>query len=325
VNYAYARWEKDFWIMSVGQQHSGLGNQIANDTTGQQWVVRFKLPVVVDFVYAKISESGSRNDSGDNGDIDYFGLQGAYKADNWDIGLYASGVNDGRDSDNTQPIGIGLFGSYSYGMFAMMGEFTTFTGDAGRDATTGATIDARGTQIYADVKANVMPNLYFGLDGWYSDSQTGSGKQKTTGITDDGTFMPEDWGSAFNGGINPIGNLAGVTPDKNNPGSFGTTQNIPIMDPAGDGAGGYGVGIYGNWRFVEKWQLRAKYARLEPASSSKTYLDNVNIFNAGLIWDCLPNTTARVGYNYTGPSSEDTNVVDYDRAQAVIGMLQLTW
>jgi hypothetical protein len=325
LNYAYARWERDFWILSAGQQHSGFGNQITNDTTGQQLVLRLKLPVVVDFVYAKGSENGSTNDSGNNGDVDYYGIQGTYKADNWDLGLYASGTSDGSDDQNQQPIGIGLFGSYSYGMFAMMGEFTTFTGDAAKDPATGADIDARGTQIYADAKANVMPNLYFGIDAWWSDSQTGSGKQKVTGITDDGTFMPEDWGSGFNGGIAPINSLGGVTPNKNIPGQTGTNAKIPLMDIAGDGSGGLGFGLYGNWRFMEKWQLRAKYIWAQPSDTGKSYLDNVNIFNAGLIWDCLPNTTARVGYNYTGPQSEDKSVIDYDRAQAVIGMLQLTW
>ena len=53
-------------------------------------------------------------------------------------------------------------------------------------------------------------------------------------------------------------------------------------------------------------------------------LDNVNIVNVGVLWDCLPNTTARVGYNWTGANSR-SGFENIDPGQALVGMLQLTW
>jgi hypothetical protein len=286
------------------------------------FILRLKLPVVVDLVYSKINENTSLSDSGEFGDQDFFGGQATYQADNWSIGGLIAAVSDSSDSNN-EPIGFGLFGTYSYGMFAFRGEVDSFAGTQGRVAATlpqaGQDIDARGTQLYGDIKANVMPNLYVGLEGWYSDSQRGDTKTKVTGVTDSDSFTPEDWGTSMYGAFVPLNGLAPAL------GQGSNTKNIPIFDPAGDGGGGVGVGLYGNWRFFEKWQLRGKYMYVQPESTGDSALDYVNLFNLGLIWDCLPNTTARVGYQYTGPSENSGFGLDLDRAQAIAGQLQLSW
>lgn len=328
VDRAYARWERDFFIFNFGQSFVSFGNQIVVDQNTFGTVIRLKFPVVVDLAYAKIDESGSLEDSGNTKDLDFFGGQAWYKADNWDAGILLAGLSDGTDQ-NREPIVFGAYGSYGFGAFSIKAELDTFFGTAASVA--GQDIDARGTQVYADLKWNAMPNLYVGVDGWYSDSQTGSGKRKTTGLTNSDSFDPTDWGTGFNTHIIPLSGLAGNIPNRNVPGTFGTPSTKVQFDPAGDGSGAWGFGIYGNFRFMEKFQVRGKYLYVAPSDSGKSNLDYVNIFNVGLIWDCLPNTTARVGYNYTGPSetggaiNPDGSRVDLDKAQAIIGMIQLTW
>jgi hypothetical protein len=125
VDRAYARWEKDFWILNAGQAFTSFGNQIVVDQNQFGFILRLKLPVVVDLVYSKIDEGGSLSDSGEFGDIDFFGGQANYQADNWSIGGFIAGLGDGNPTNN-EPIGFGLFGTFSYGMFAFNGEFNTF-------------------------------------------------------------------------------------------------------------------------------------------------------------------------------------------------------
>jgi hypothetical protein len=322
VDRAYARWEKDFWILSAGQAFTSFGNQMVVDQNQFGFIVRFKLPVVVDLVYSKIDESGSLNDDGNNDDIDFFGGQATYKADWWDVGILAAMINDNTDTNNSPFVG-GIFGGFTFGMFAAKAEFDFFGGDAGpRPDGQAGTADATGTQIYADVRANIMPNLYAGLEGFYAASATDGDERQITGLSDSDSFLPEDWGTGFNTALGPLNGLGSAL--------GGSDATLPFLDPSGQGGGALGFSIYGNWRFMDKWQLRGKYMLTTPDSSdsnlgsgARNGLDNVNILNLGVIWDCLPNTTARVGYNYTGPNGKSG--VDLDSAQALIGMLQLTW
>jgi hypothetical protein len=326
VDRAYARWEKDFWIMSVGQAFTSFGNQMVVDQNQFGFIVRFKLPVVLDFVYSKIDESGSLNDDGDQDDVDFFGGQATYKADWWDVGALGGYINDNTDTNNS-PWVVGLFGGFTYGMFAVKGEADFFGGDAGpRPDGTAGTADAKGTQLWVDAKANIMPNLYAGVEGFYAASYTNNDERQITGLTDSDSFLPEDWGTGFNTNLGPLNGLGSAL--------GGTDATLPFLDPSGGGAGALGFSVYGNWRFMDKWQLRGKYMYTTPDKSTVNYinsqgtnrnpLDNVSIINLGLIWDCLPNTTARVGYNWTGPNTK-SGFADADNAQAVIGQLQLTW
>ena len=316
VDRAYARWEKDFWILSVGQAFTSFGNQMVVDQNQFGFIARFKLPMVIDLVYSKIDESGSRNDDGNQDDIDFFGGQATYKADNWDVGLLAAAINDNTDTNNS-PFVVGLFGGFTYGMWAAKAEADFFGGDAGpRPDGTPGTADAKGSQIYADVKANIMPNLYAGVEGFYAASFTAGDERQITGLTDSGSFVPSDWGSGFHTLLAPLDNLGAAL--------GGTNATLPFLDPSGASSGAAGFSIYGNWRFMDKWQLRGKYLYTTPEDSKNNNLDNVNVVNVGLIWDCLPNTTARVGYNYVGANT-DSGAADLDEAQALMGMLQLTW
>ena len=317
IDRAYARWEKDFWILSVGQAFTSFGNQIVVDQNQFGFILRFKLPVVLDLVYSKIDESGSLNDDGANDDIDFFGAQGTYKADNWDVGLLAAGINDNTAANNS-PFVVGLFGGFTFGMFAAKGEADFFGGDAGpRPDGNPGTANAKGAQIYGDFKANLMPNVYAGIEAWYAGSYTAGDEVQVTGITDSGSWTPSDWGTSFNTHLAPLNGIASGV-------SGGTNKNNPIFDPNGTGGGGVGASIYANWRFMDKWQLRGKYLYAAPESTNNVALDYVSVGNLGLIWDCLPNTTARVGYNYTGPSTR-SGFASADSASALIGMLQLTW
>ncbi|MBW1695253.1 MAG: hypothetical protein JRH18_23360 [Deltaproteobacteria bacterium] len=306
IDRAYGRWEQDLWILNAGLAYTSFGNQIAVDQNQFGFILRLKLPVQIDGVYSKIDESGDTRDDGEWDDIDFYGGQATYKADNWSVGLFAAAINDQTDTDDS-PWVIGVNGSWSYGMFALKGELDQFGGDIGKN-------DVIGTQIYVDLKANVLPNASVGVEGFWANSTDSADETQVTGLTDSDSFVPSDRLSGFHGAIIPLSGIASVT--------GGSSKRIQEFDPSGENAGSVGFQLYGNYRFLEKWLVQAGYMYLKPQDDDITELDDVNVLNAALIWDCLPNTTARVGYNYTGPNFDG---IDSDRAQAVVGMLQLSW
>ncbi len=313
VDRAYARWERDYFILNAGQAFTSFGNQIVVDQNQFGFVLRLKLPVVVDLAYSKIDESGSLNDSGDNDDVDFYGGQATYKADNWSAGVLLAQINDGTNEDNS-PGAFGFFGSFNFGMFAFNGELDAFFGDGG-SGPTGSTVDAKGIQLYLDAKANILPNLTLGGEFFWADSYSDAATEtQVTGLTDSGSWSPMDRESGFADTFGTLQGIANVT--------GGTAKGIPEFDPSGNSAGSIGFQLYGQYRFLEKFMVQAGFMYLTPNDDALTILDNVSVFNVGLLWDCLPNTTVRVGYNMSNP---DFDGVDSDNAQGVIGQLQLTW
>ena len=118
--------------------------------------------------------------------------------------------------------------------------------------------------------------------------------------------------------LNPLGGIPNVTT-----GGAGQSSIMnPIFDPSGNSAGVLGFQLYGHWKFLEQWDAMAGIAYLTPNKDSATTLDSLMTFSVGLVYDWMTNTTLRVGYNFVDPDVDGT---DIDPAQALIGMIQVTW
>jgi hypothetical protein len=325
VDRAFIQIAKPMWRLMLGEHYTNLGNAIVVTHNNFGGVLRVNTPVVLDFLYYKVSEGGKSgaalSDSVVDGvsyeDSDFFGGQATYKSDVWNAGLLAATINDNSDVDNS-PWVFGLFGGYTWGPLALKGELDFLGGDLGSN-------DQKGTQIWGNGQWNFSPNIYIAGDLWYADSHNAADERQITGITDGGdSFAIADYGP-FNTDILPLENIpeflranSAITGKDAN----ARTQTIPEFDPSGSSAGAFGGAIKGGWRVIEPVLLTAQYMYITPDSSTNTALNNVQTISLGVDWECMSNTTLAGAYIWTGL---DVDSVSTDSSYILVARLQVKW
>jgi hypothetical protein len=307
IDRAFARWSTELFNLIVGLDYLSFGHKeigIDQQTTGVK--LRLNLPVQVDLVYQMIDESGSTNDDGLNGDVNFFGAQAAFKSGAWSANVFIAGINDDGPGDNS-PLMIGASGAAGLGPFALTGQIEQYFGEVG--AT-----DIIGTQFWAEAVYNVMPNASVGLEGFFALGTDDATEAQYTGLTDWGSWTPTDRGTTLHTHMNPLGGIPAVT--------GGAAAMNPIFDPSGNGAGVVGFNLFGEYKIMDPLSAQANFAYLVPQEDSATALDSATAFGVCLLYNWMTNTTLRVGYSLV---DADVQGVSTDYAQRVIGMIQLTW
>jgi hypothetical protein len=311
IDRAYARWSKEMFNLIVGLDYLSFGHQpigIDQQTTGIKF--RLKTPVVIDLVYQMIDESGSTNDDGLNGDVNFFGAQGAYKADTWSANLWVAGITDDGPGDNS-PIMIGASGGASFGAVALTGQFETYFGDVGAN-------DIMGTNVWVEGKYNITPSANLGLEGWFGQGTDSTTKVQYTGLSDWGSWDPTDRGTTMATFYNPLAAIAAVSTG----GTGQATIMNPQFDPSGNSAGVWAVNLFGEYQFIESLKGMANFTYLTPDKDGATNLDSAWVGGIGLLYNWMENTTIRAGYSIIDADVKD---VKTDVGQRLIGMIQLTW
>ena len=311
IDRAYARWSTEMFNLVVGLDYLSFGAKeigIDQQTTGIKF--RLKLPVEIDLVYQMIDENGSTNDDGANGDVNFFGAQGAYKADAWNAALWIAGITDDGAADDS-PILIGLSGGTSFGALALTGQFETYFGEVGA-------ADIMGTQLWVEAKYNITPAANIGIEGLFALGTDDATEVQYTGLSDWGSWDPTDRGTTMHTFYNPLGGIANVTT-----GGVGqSTIMNPQFDPSGNSAGVLGFNIFGEYQIIEPLKIMGNFTYLTPEEDSVTDLDSAMVLGVGLLYNWMTNTTLRAGYSLV---DADVDNVTTDVAQRVIGMIQVTW
>jgi hypothetical protein len=306
IDRAYARWSTELFNLIVGLDYLSFGAEpigIDQQTTGVK--VRFKLPVQIDLVYQMIDESGSTNDDDANGDVNFFGAQAAFKSGAWNAALFAAGIVDDSDADDS-PILVGASGGTSFGPLALTGQLEIYFGDVGAD-------DIMGTQLWIEAKYNILPKAHIGIEGLFALGTDDSDEVQYTGLSDWGSWDPTDRGTlSLNTHFSDINGIRNVT--------GGSSTMNPVFDPSGDSAGVLGINIFGEYAIMDPLTVGANFAYLTPEEDGATTLDSAYSLGIGLRYNWMTNTTLNLGYNLV---SVDDDIADTDVSQHLIAMIQL--
>jgi hypothetical protein len=306
IDRAYARWSTELFNLIVGLDYLSFGAKpigIDQQTTGVK--VRLKLPVEIDLVYQMIDESGSTNDEGTNGDVNFFGAQAAFKSGAWNAAVFAAGITDDGPGDDS-PILIGASGGTSFGPVALTGQLETYFGEVGA-------ADIMGTQLWVEAKYNILPNAHVGIEGLFAMGTDDSSEVQYTGLSDWGSWDPTDRGTLQ--GYTHFSDINGI---RNVTGGSGTMN--PVFDPSGNSAGVLGVNIFGEYAIMDPLKVGANFSYLVPQEDGVTTLDSAFSLGLGINYKWMTNTTLNLGYNLV---SADVEGIDTDVSQHVIAMIQL--
>jgi hypothetical protein len=310
VDRAFGRWDREMYTLSVGQAFAGVSLNGGLYSSNQFGVIfRLKTPVVVDFIYNKLDENGSRTDNDIGGvsteDTDLFAGQATYKRDNWSVGVAAATFVDNSPTDDS-PWGASIFGTATFGPLALQGQADFFGGDLGNR-------DYKGTQLWLNGQYSVMPNLYVGAHVWWADSHDESaGDRQITGLSDGGDPVRFADLGPFEGDILPFEDLAAYC--------GGAVQTTPEFDPSGQSSGAIGGTIYAGWRFMEPLLLAGQYVYVAPSSTSRTVLNKAQVIGLQLSYDFLPKTTLAGAWNWSLP---DVDNLSSDAANVLVARIQM--
>lgn len=304
---SYVRINKEMFTLVVGQQFMSLGKAVAWSSNQFGANLRVKLPVDLYGQYAKIDESGSRNDesANDSKDVDFWGGQAVYKQEGWSVGALGALISDQSTTDNS-PYVFGIFGDATWGAFALEGAANFFGGDNGAQ-------DVFGSQGWLGGKYTITPAFWLGLDGWYAGSTNNANKTQRTALGSGGSWEKSDLGP-FNADIIPIGGVAGAV--------GGTGKIHPEFDPAGTDSGAIGGVLSAGYRIIEPLNATAAILYVVPESTNNTILNSVTSANIFLNYDWYENTQVAGGYVWTGI---DADGVTSDAANILVIRLQLKW
>jgi hypothetical protein len=303
----YVRIDKEMFTLNVGQQFMVLGgsNPVLWDANQFGANLRIKLPVDLYGQYAKISESGSRNDEAFNNseDVDFFGGMAKYSQESWSVGVMAAMINDNSTAD-ASPYAFGFFGDATFGALAIYGEADFFGGD-------NAANDFFGNQVWIGGKYTVTPAFWLGLDGWYASGDNDPTKTQVTALGSAQTWSMSDKGP-FNADVLPIFGVATAV--------GGTSKLHAEFDPAGTNSGALGGVLSAGYRIIEPLQVEGSLLYIAPETTSNTILNSVFSGSIYLTYDWYENTEVAAGYVYT---SIDADGRSTDGANIAVLRLQL--
>jgi hypothetical protein len=293
----YVRIDKEMFTLNVGQQFMVLGgsNPVLWDANQFGANLRIKLPVDLYGQYAKISESGSRNDEAFNNseDVDFFGGMAKYSQESWSVGVMAAMINDNSTAD-ASPYAFGFFGDATFGALSLEGEADFFGGDFGPR-------DYFGSQVWIAGKYAITPAFWLGLDGWYAAGKNDVNKIQATTIIDGAdTWSMTDKGP-FKSDILTLGGAG-----------------LPEFDPAGASAGAVGGVVSAGYRIVEPLLAEGSLLYVAPETTRNTTLNSIFTANIFLTYDWYQNTQVSGGFVY---QSADFDGISTD--PAYVGVLRL--
>jgi len=293
VDRAYIDVQKSFITFKAGLLSAGFGNSIAIDDQQPSIVLKANFaPIEISALYIKYDEGGSLADNVDaNEDTDLYGIGMQYASDLFSGGAFYALRKDETGTDDDKYV-FGAYGSASMGMVKFAGEVDFFGGDVegGNDYV--------GTNVWLNGEAALSEAFKVGLDLFYAPGTTDSTETQISFVTDDGSFVPLDYGAFkwvhFNG-LDP----------------FQIDTN----------AGSVSGQLYASFAAAEGLTFFANVAYLQPEEDTVTNLDSYTLASVSAQYGLAPNTTFHVKYEYIAPEYDD-NTTD-DPAQGIMGMIKV--
>ncbi|SEA61931.1 hypothetical protein SAMN05660420_02638 [Desulfuromusa kysingii] len=261
-NKAYLVINKGMFTLKAGDQYYGIANAIAIDTTGTGFVVEMAGPVGVEFAAFKRVEG----DTSEDDDADLYTLAVKHATDLYSgtgfVGYYRNGAALTGDDPETAYV-LGVAADFNLDAAKVMFEANYFDGDNGMSGAN--EVDYKGLQFFVDGSVAVSEAVTVGGIFTYAKGYDGADEAQITEFTDDGSFMPETYGTTAT--------LFDIYP--------GST-----FDPTGDRLGTIGVQGYSAIKLSDDLSMKATIFYAQPEedyASGDTTTSNYDSFLGGVV------------------------------------------
>jgi hypothetical protein len=301
IDRAFVQIDKQYWGLIAGQQYLGLG--VCEVLDANVPAINLQItpmePLKISLIYAKISENGGYDDEGATEDIDFYGFNIGYSAENFSVKAYY-GMQDDSTPAEVNPSGGGIYGSLGLGMFNLETELDILGGD------TAAGVDYTGTQFYLGANAGLTEMIKLGAEFFYAKGDETD--TQITGFCDWFTFTPMSMNTPMSG------EFSAFEPN-------GTTSPF---DPSGAGAGSLGGTLWADFSILEGLKLGAKVGYWEVETDENTYIDSIFAYNAYVSYMIASNSNLSLTYLNSTPDydgSEPAGTTDDSYEVAVLALV----